>query len=102
MASTVLHLLQMKRLLGGQAHEDAHNYLMNFIDVWNHLNIATITQEFIYMHLFPFSITGKVITWLGELSKGSITSLTELTESFLNRYFPLSRMLQFRDEITNF
>ena len=33
---------------------------------------------------------------------GSITTWVELTEAFLDRFFPPSRMLQLRDEIINF
>ena len=45
---------------------------------------------------------GEAALWLRQLPAGSITTWSELTEVFLDQFFPPSRMLQLRDEIINF
>ncbi|KAH0636016.1 hypothetical protein KY290_036410 [Solanum tuberosum] len=46
--------------------------------------------EGIKLRLFQFSQTSEEIIWLGELPEATITTEVELTEAFLERFFPSS------------
>lgn len=100
--SMMLHLLQMKGLFGGQPSEDVNRHMKNFLEICQPFNITNISQKSIRLRLFPFSLTGEATMWLEELPLRCITSWQELTEAFLDRFFPPSKMLQLRDDITNF
>lgn len=61
--------------------------------------LPTYPKSQFVLRLFYFSLLGEATSWLGELPKGSMKTWAELTDSFLDRFFPPSRMLQLRDEI---
>ncbi|XP_049354638.1 uncharacterized protein LOC125819190 [Solanum verrucosum] len=52
------------------------------------------------LRLFPLSLTGEQTNWLNEILDDSITTWMELKEAFLERFFPESKELQMKDEIS--
>lgn len=82
--------------------EDANKHLRNYMDVCLLFKMRNIHQEYLWLRLFPFSLTGEATSWLAEFPQGPITSWAELKIAFLERCFPPSRILRLRDEINNF
>jgi len=54
--SVMIHLLQMKGLFSGQAHEDTNLHLTNFVKVCSPFDMPHISQESIRLCLFLFSL----------------------------------------------
>ncbi|XP_060190996.1 uncharacterized protein LOC132620349 [Lycium barbarum] len=100
--NTMLHLLNTKGLFGGLPKEDPNRHLRNFLGVCSTNVHPGVSMEAVRLRLFPYSLTGEATAWLDDLPSGSITTWEELTEAFLKKFFPPSRMLQLRDEINNF
>ncbi|KAK4731339.1 hypothetical protein R3W88_024327 [Solanum pinnatisectum] len=100
--STTLHLLQMRELYGGLEHEDPHEHVRNFTEVCSPFSFKNVPQESIRLQLFPLSLMGDASKWFPELPNNSITSWEELIIAFNTRFFPLSRMMKFRDNIQGF
>jgi len=54
------------------------------------------------MHLFLFSLAGKAKEWLKSIPNKSLTSWEDVEEKFLHRFFPISRYIKPKTEISMF
>ena len=61
-----------------------------------------VSDDAIRLRLFPFSLTDKAQCWLQAQPQGSITTWEDLAGKFLARYFPPSKYVKMRNEITCF
>lgn len=57
--STTLYLLQSKGLYGGSEHEYVHEHIWCFTEVCTLLSFNNLSQHYIRLRLFPFSLTVK-------------------------------------------
>jgi len=60
------------------------------------------TIETVYLHLFPFSLAGKAKEWLKSHPNQSLTTWKDVEEFFLQRFFPLSRYIKAKSDISMF
>jgi len=58
--------------------------------------------ENVYMRLFSFSLAGKAKKWLKSLPNQSLTSRKDVEEKILQRFFPNSRYIKAKSEISTF
>ena len=58
--------------------------------------------ESVYMRLFPFSLAGKAKEWLISHPNQSLTKWKDVEEFFLHRFFPISRYINAKSEISMF
>ncbi|XP_073153994.1 uncharacterized protein [Henckelia pumila] len=54
------------------------------------------------LRLFSFSLQGDALEWLDDLPVGSITTWTDLFQTFLNKYFPPTKMAKLFSNIISF
>ncbi|KAK4706895.1 hypothetical protein R3W88_033538 [Solanum pinnatisectum] len=54
------------------------------------------------LRVFPLSLTGDAAVWFTELTYNSIYTWDQLTDVFLEKYFPMSKKLNHKDKINNF
>ena len=76
---------------GGLAHEDLNVHLATFLEIADIVKMNGITEDFIKMRLFPFSLKDRARGLLWSLQPGSIDSLEELDERLLSNFFPPSK-----------
>ena len=75
---------------------------LNFLKVRDTLKLNGVSIDAILLRLFPFSLRDKGRAWLHLLYLGCITTWDELTKVFLAKFFPPSRMVSLRNQITTF
>ncbi|XP_049394761.1 uncharacterized protein LOC125859068 [Solanum stenotomum] len=80
--STMIQLLNLKGMFRGVDGDDANQHLMNFVAICKSQEIPGATN------------------WLNEMPDESIRTWNELKEAFLERFFPESKELQMKDEIS--
>ncbi|KAL0402416.1 UNVERIFIED_CONTAM: hypothetical protein Slati_4271500 [Sesamum latifolium] len=95
--SGLIHLLPTFRGLAG---EDPHKHLKEFHVVCSGMRPQEVTEEQVKLRAFPFSLGEKAKDWLYSLPSGSIISWDELKKQFLENYFPASRTITIRKEIS--
>ncbi|KAL0463417.1 UNVERIFIED_CONTAM: hypothetical protein Slati_0229300 [Sesamum latifolium] len=95
--SGLIHLLSTFRGLAG---DDPHKHLKEFHVVCSGMRPQGVTEEQVKLRAFPFSLGEKAKDWFYSLPSESIISWDELKKQFLENYFPASRTITIRKEIS--
>ncbi|XP_073153803.1 uncharacterized protein [Henckelia pumila] len=66
------------------------------------IQMGVSNYDAIRLCLFPFSLRDKAKAWLTNLLAGSITTWDDLAKAFLTKYFPPSKSMKLRADITTF
>ncbi|XP_075475681.1 uncharacterized protein LOC142509402 [Primulina tabacum] len=61
-----------------------------------------VSDDAVRLRLFPFSLRDKAKSWLNCLPVGSITTWEDMAKAFLIKYFPPSKTMKLRADITTF
>ncbi|KAD4385549.1 hypothetical protein E3N88_25717 [Mikania micrantha] len=80
----------------GLDDEDAPGYLSLFVRICGTFRINDVSEEAVYLRLFPFTLAGRAATWLNLLPKDSITTWADLQTKFLKKYYPPSKSARLR------
>ncbi|KAL2904551.1 Growth arrest-specific protein 7 [Bienertia sinuspersici] len=80
----------------GLASECPQDHLWQFIDLCMTVNHNEVSQDYIRLSLFKFSLGGEAPKWLANLSPNSLTTWEQVTKAFLVRFYPLSKTAKMR------
>ncbi|XP_021745538.1 uncharacterized protein LOC110711466 [Chenopodium quinoa] len=98
------HYTQMVRgdQFSGAAHEDPIEHLDKFLETCALIQTNQVTQEYIRMHLFRYSLTGKAYRWLKNLKPSSLATWRDTAKDFLNKFIPEDKSTELRQKISSF
>ena len=96
-----LAMLQ-SRQFGGHPHENAYDHLTWFRRLCSTISIAGWNKEGMMLHLFPFTVRDFASGWLDGMSHGALRTWPELVQRFMTQFFPTSKVIQLRAQITGF
>ncbi|GAU22525.1 hypothetical protein TSUD_296450 [Trifolium subterraneum] len=93
-----------RRTLGDyvQATGGHNPNLARFYEACGYTDPPGVTESNKKLRLFPLSLTGRAKDWIDTLPPNTITSWDELQLKFRERYFPIHKFLERRNDITNF
>ena len=83
----------------GSPTEDPNLHVSYFLRL---IGTLKANQDVVRLHLFPFSLGDRASAWFHSLEVGSITSWDQMRKAFLSRFFPHSKTIQLRNQITRF
>jgi Retrotransposon gag protein len=89
-------------MFNGLAHEDPNQHLAIFEELCNTVKINGVEPETIKLRTFPFSLVDKARNWLRSLDTGTIRTWDQMSDAFLSKYFPPSKISALRAQIINF
>ena len=101
MKPTFLSLISAHQFAGVD-HEDPYTHLSTFCELCGTMGILEGEEEALYFRLFIFSLTGKAKAWLQSHPNQSLMSWSVVEEKFLNRFFPPSRNISAKYDISTF
>ena len=99
--SITLQLLQGIQF-HGFAHEDLNAHILNFLEVCDTVKYNGVSDDAIWLRLFPFSLKDKAKHWLISEPPDSITSWDDLSNNFLSIFFPPEKEVKLRIDISSF
>ncbi|GKC18438.1 reverse transcriptase domain-containing protein [Tanacetum coccineum] len=82
--------------------EDPHAHIRWFNKITSMIKYKDVPNSSIKLMLFPFSIEGATRIWLEKEPPRSILTWEDLVSKFINQFFPPSKTINLRNEITNF
>nr|GEY84217.1 reverse transcriptase domain-containing protein [Tanacetum cinerariifolium] len=94
-------LVQNKQFFGHDK-EDPHAHVRYFNKITSTLKFPNILNTSIKLILFPFSLEGVAQIWLKKEPPRSFFTWDDLVSKFINQFFPPSKIINLRNEITNF
>jgi Retrotransposon gag protein len=85
-----------QHMFNGLAHEDPNQHLAMFEELCNTVKINGVEPEAIKLRAFPFFLGDKVRNWLRSLDTGIIRIWDQMSDAFLSKYFPPSKIFALR------
>ena len=73
---------------------------LDFSSLWRAWHRRKADLQILKMRAFPVSLEGAAQDWLDELPSGHIDSWDRLTEELLHKFYPPTRVMNTRREIT--
>jgi len=98
---SLIQLIQ-GNLFHGLPSENPYAHLATYIDICNTVKIAGVLEDAICLNLFCFSLADEAKIWLRSFKGNSLHTWDEVVEKFLKKYFPKSKTVEGKVEISSF
>ncbi|GJU96057.1 reverse transcriptase domain-containing protein [Tanacetum coccineum] len=86
----------------GLKKDNPHDHIRWFNKITSIIKYKDVPSSTIKLMPFPFSLVGAARRWLEKEPPRSILTREDLVSKFINKFFPLSRTTNLRNEISNF
>ncbi|CAN6547907.1 unnamed protein product [Malus baccata var. baccata] len=96
------HMLNILPTFHGLSSDDPNMHIAEFLMGCKNILVRGFSAESIKLRLFPYTLKDLARRWLLTLPSGSITTWAQLSEKFLNKYYPASKTLDMRTQILSF
>ncbi|XP_073036308.1 uncharacterized protein [Primulina eburnea] len=98
----IIQMIQNTVQFGGSALDDPNSHIADFLEICDAFKFNGESDDAVCLCLFPFSLRDKAQSWLNCLPVGSITTWEDMAKAFLIKYFPPSKTMKLRADITTF
>ncbi|XP_073277635.1 uncharacterized protein [Primulina huaijiensis] len=98
----IIQMIQNTVQFGGTAVDDPNTHIADFLEICDTFKFNGVSDNDVRLRLFPFSLRDKAKAWLNCLPVGSITTWEDMAKAFLIKYFPPSKTMKLRADITTF
>ena len=98
---SVIQLIQ-GNLFYGLPSEDSHAHLVTYIEICNTMKIVRVPEDAICLNLLSFSLASEAKRWLHLFKGNSLRIWEEMVEKFWKKYFPESKTVEEKVEISSF
>jgi hypothetical protein len=86
----------------GLDNEDPYVHVRTFLDICDLIKVQNFSEESVRLRLFPLTLHDRARSWLLNNRPGSITSWEMLQGKFYHKFFPIYKINDLCQHITNF
>ena len=98
----IMQMLTTRCLFCGLPSYDPHAHIAKVREVCKScVGRPDFNMNVIGLSVFPLSLTEKASIWFVQLPYNSIFTLNQLRDTFLARYYPVSKKLNHKDRVIN-
>ncbi|KAG9453395.1 hypothetical protein H6P81_006299 [Aristolochia fimbriata] len=97
----ILSMIQNNYQFGGLSHEEPNEHIEKFLEICDTFRFKDVTNEAVWLRLFPFTLRDRAKNWYHMLPPESIRTWEELQRKFLGKYFPPAKTIKLRIAISN-
>ncbi|KAG9458327.1 hypothetical protein H6P81_002835 [Aristolochia fimbriata] len=98
----ILSMIQNNYQFGGLSNEDPNEHIEKFLEICDTFRFKDVTNEAVWLRLFPFTLRDRAKIWYHTLPPESIRTWDELQRKFLGKYFPPAETIKLRNAILTF
>ncbi|KAG9442620.1 hypothetical protein H6P81_018474 [Aristolochia fimbriata] len=102
MKPQMLSIIQNNYHFGGLSNEDPNEHIEKFLKICDTFRFEDVTNEAVWLRLFPFTLRDREKIWYYTLPPESIRTWYELQRKFLGKYFPPAKTIKLRNAISTF
>ncbi|XP_070002223.1 uncharacterized protein [Nicotiana sylvestris] len=102
MKQYMVQLIQSTWLFVALPHEDPQRHIQNFLEITDTYNYPNVSNDYVRLTLFPFSLIGEAKEWLNKEPANSIHTWDDLVRKFLIKFFPTKKTKVLRSQILGF
>jgi hypothetical protein len=96
------HVIQLLPSFHSLDLENPYSHVKKFKNLCATFKFQNFSEESVHLRLFPFSFHDRAKAWLDSNMPGSITSWENLLNKFYNKFFPMSKVNNYINEINFF
>ncbi|XP_050229108.1 uncharacterized protein LOC126678249 [Mercurialis annua] len=89
--TSFIQLLEARCLFYGLPTEDPNAHLANFLEVCSTFKISNMTEDEVWLRLFPFSLRDKAKQWIHALPRAGVNNWADLAKAFISKYFSMAK-----------
>lgn len=79
--------------------QNPKTHIEEFLDLCDTITAENVSDEYIRLKAFKFTLSGPALTWFKSLPARSITTWAELFDAFMTKFFPPSMTFELRNKI---
>ena len=98
----LVSLMQQNCKFHGLPLEGRHQFLAEFLQIYDTVKTNGVNPEVYRLMLFPFAVRDRARIWLDSQPKDSLNSWDKLVTAFLAKFFPPQKMSKLRVDIQTF
>ncbi|XLR22070.1 hypothetical protein S83_049970, partial [Arachis hypogaea] len=95
-------IVQQNCQYSGLPQEEPTEFLAQFLQIADTVHDKEVDQDVYRLLLFPFAVKDQAKRWLNNQPTASIKTWKQLSDKFLNHFYPPKRMTQLRLDIQGF
>ncbi|GJS71916.1 reverse transcriptase domain-containing protein [Tanacetum coccineum] len=99
--TNLLQLVQASPFHGFE-RENPHTHINNFKRITSTLKFRDVPNDVIKLMMFPYSLEGAARVWYEKEPPNSILTWEDLVTKFVNQFFPPSKTIHLKNEISRF